>query len=413
MKKEKLKFWNKLGPGLITGASDDDPSGIATYMQAGAKFGLSMLWPAVLTYPLMYGVQEMCARIGIVTGQGLTKIIKSYYPKILLYLLFFLMIPAVILNIAADLSAMGTVSNLLLPMIPSSFFSFIFTLIILVVVIRCNYKKCASILKWLCLSLGVYMIVPFFIRQDALEILRNTFIPSIKWDYDFAMILVAILGTTISPYLFFWQSSMSAEDMNHKEACSLPKQISEMKYDVNIGMFVSNLIMYFIILTAATVLYPKGITNINTVEEAAQALVPLAGNLAGLLFSVGIIGTGLLTIPVLASCMSYMSGELFDWSIGLDKKPHQAIGFYTIMVVSLALAFLLNLLGLNPIKSLIYTAVLYGLIAPVLILIILLVANNQKIMGKNRNKWGANFLGTLGFLLMSGACILMIYQVFQ
>lgn len=405
-----INFWSKLGPGVVTGASDDDPSGIATYSQAGAQFGLATLWTALLTYPLMYGIQEMCGRIGIVTEQGLAGVIKTYYSKLLLYLVLLLMIPAVTLNIAADLAAMGAVSNLLLPIVSPIVFDFIYAILILFFMIKCKYTVCANILKWLCLSLLFYVLIPFLVQLNFSDIIIATFLPRFEWNYEYSMILVAILGTTISPYLFFWQTRMSVEDKIHTRHTHLREHISIMKNDVNIGMLFSNLIMYFIILTTASVLFPKGLTNIKTVEDASQALTPLAGEFAGLLFSLGIIGTGLLTIPVLTGCLAYMTGELFNLPVGLDKKPQKASAFYAIMFITLALAFALNAMNLNPIKALIYTAVLYGLISPFLIALILLISNNPKIMGKHVNNWIANLLGILVFLLMSLASVLMVYH---
>jgi len=406
-------FWKKLGPGLITGSSDDDPSGIATYSQAGAGFGLATLWTAFITYPLMYCIQEMCARIGIVTGFGLVGVIKKNYHKSFLYLLLLICFPAVTFNIAADIAGMGAIANLLFPSIPIFVFSSLFVIVILSALIFFNYRKIAYFLKWLCISLFAYIIVPFLVKQDWVEVLLASFIPYIEFNKEFISILVAILGTTISPYLFFWQSNMSVEDRNHKPDQSDKKEVNDMKTDVNIGMLFSNIVMFFIILTTGTVLFPAGITQIETVKEAALALKPLAGEYAHLLFALGVIGTGLLAIPILAGCLGYMFAEAFDWDRGLDKKFGKAKGFYAVILATMGIALLLNTLGLNPIKSLIYSAILYGFITPFLIAIILYIANSKHIMGKFANRMIANILGIAALLLTTGAALALILAWFE
>ena len=287
-----------LGPGLITGASDDDPSGIATYSQAGAQFGLSVLWTAFITFPLMAAIQGMCARIGIVTSQGLTVTIKNNYPRVLLYAMLILSFPAITLNIGADLQGIGAVSHMIIPFIPVSVFCICFTAILMYIIIKYPYKKIAMILKWLCLSLLLYIIVPFLTKQDWGLIAKSTFIPSIKLDKEYLSIIVAILGTTISPYLFFWQTTMEVEENKNKSRVMINKRVlTDMRKDVNIGMLLSNVVMFFIILTTATVLYTSGIRNIVTVDQAAKALEPLAGKLTYLIFALGIISTGVSSHP--------------------------------------------------------------------------------------------------------------------
>lgn len=403
--------WKKLGPGLITGASDDDPSGIATYSQAGAGFGLATLWTAFITFPLMYAIQEMCARIGIVEEKGLITIIKNNYNKFLLYFVILITVPAVIFNIAADLAAMGAVANLLIPGIRIFAFSSIFVIVIFSVLFLYNYRKIAKILKWLCISLFAYVIVPFLIEQKWSEVLIATFIPHIIWNKDFLSILVAILGTTISPYLFLWQTNMSVEDKNHKSNQTDKKEIKDMKIDVNLGMLFSNIVMFFIILTTGTVLFPAGITQIETVKEAALALKPLAGEFAHILFALGIIGTGLLTIPVLAGCVGYLFAEAFNWERGFDKKLGDAKSFYAVIFASMAIALILNTIGLNPIKSLIYSAILYGFITPFLIAIILDIANSKKIMGEFTNKKWSNILCIATLILTTAAPLALILSL--
>ncbi len=408
------RFWKKLGPGLITGSSDDDPSGIATYSQAGAQYGLSTLWTALITFPLMASIQEMCARIGLVTSQGLTGTLKKHYSKPVLYLMLLFSFPAIVMNIGADIAGMGAVGNLLFPTIHANYFSFGFTSVLLILIVYLPYKKIAEVLKYLCVVLLVYLVVPFLYKQNFSEILKNTFLPSITFDADFINILVAILGTTISPYLFFWQATMEVEEMKHKKGQLIVDKslIAEMRQDVNIGMLFSNLVMFFIILTTGTVLFNAGIHQIDTVEQAAQALRPLAGESAYLLFAVGVIGTGLLAIPVLSGSISYIICETFDWNEGLDNKFHDAKAFYVIIAISLILGLALNYIGISPIKALIYSAILYGLTAPVLIAIILHICNNKKVMKEHTNSIKSNVLGFITLLLMTSASVALLYFQF-
>jgi NRAMP (natural resistance-associated macrophage protein)-like metal ion transporter len=411
-KQSKLsKFWKLLGPGLVTGASDDDPSGIATYSQAGAAYGLSTLWTSILAFPLMAAIQKMCARIGLVTTQGLTGTLKKHYPKPVLYIMLVFSFPAIVMNIGADIAGMGAVGNLLFPSIDATFFSVFFTVLLLGLIIYLPYQKIASALKYLCIVMLVYFVVPFLYKQDYMEIIKATFIPTIRFDKDFIAILVGILGTTISPYLFFWQASVEVEEMKNKKKHLIvnKKIINEMKQDVDFGMSFSGLVMFFIILTTGTVLFKGGIHQIDTVEQAAMALKPLAGNLAYLLFAVGVIGTGLIAIPVLSGSLSYIFTETFGWEQGLDKKFHEAKGFYVIIAISLVLGLSLNYIGISPIKALIYTAILYGITAPVLIGIILHISNNKKIMGEYTNSIKSNILGFAALVIMTVAALALIY----
>jgi NRAMP (natural resistance-associated macrophage protein)-like metal ion transporter len=408
------RFWKMIGPGLVTGASDDDPSGIATYSQAGAAYGLSTLWTSIVAFPLMASIQQMCARIGIVTSHGLTGTLKKHYPRPVLYLMLLFSFPAIVMNIGADIAGMGAVGNLLFPSIEPSFFSISFTILLLGLMIYLPYIKIASTLKYLCIVMLVYFIVPFLYKQDYKEILKATFIPTIKFDKDFIAILVGILGTTISPYLFFWQASIEVEEMKNKKTHLVvnKKIINNMRQDVDFGMTFSGFVMYFIILTTGTVLFKGGVHQIDTVEQAAMALKPLAGNLAYLLFAIGVIGTGLIAIPVLSGSLSYIFSETFGWEQGLDKKFHEAKGFYLIIAISLILGLSLNYVGISPIKALIYTAILYGITAPVLIAIILHISNNQKIMGEYVNTWISNILGFAALIIMTVAAGLLIYLQF-
>jgi len=405
--KKKKQWWKLLGPGLITGASDDDPSGIATYSQAGAAFGLATLWTAIITFPLMAAIQGMCARIGIVTSSGLITTLKTHYSKPLLYLMLLFSVPAIVLNIGADIAAMGAVANMLCPSIHAIIFSSVFVGLLIICLIYFPYRKIASVLKWLCVILVLYIIVPFLVKQDGVAILKATLLPHVKWNKDYIAILVAILGTTISPYLFFWQASMENEEQGTiiKTVMVDKANIKAMRFDVNFGMFFSNLVMYFIILAAGSVLFAGGITNINTVQDAASALKPLAGNSAYLLFAIGVIGTGLLAIPVLAGSVSYMLAETFEWKEGLNKKWHEAKGFYMVLSISIIVGFVINLFGINPIKALIFTAIVYGVTAPVLIALILHICNNKKIMGEFTNKLHSNILGWITMILMAVAAV--------
>ncbi len=412
------KFLKVLGPGLITGASDDDPSGIATYSQAGAQYGLTTLWTALITFPLMASIQEMCARIGLATSQGLTTILKLHYPKWVLYVMVLFSFPAIIMNIGADIAGMGAVANLIFPKIDAAFFSVLFTMLLLVCIILFPYKKIASILKYLAMILLVYLIVPFFAKTDWHAVLKETFIPHITWNKDYLAILVGILGTTISPYLFFWQTNMEVEELEQKQLqqkqviISSRRMFRDMRADVNIGMLFSNLVMFFIILTTGSVLAAGGVHKIDTVEQAAQALKPLAGDMAYYLFAFGVIGTGLLAIPVLSGALSYIFSETFGLKMGLDKKFHEAKGFYIIIAISLIAGLCMNYVGLSPMKALLYSAILYGLTAPVIIAIILHICNNKSIMGEHVNGKRANILGFSTFVLMTVAAVAMLYFQF-
>lgn len=413
MKKEKQSFLKKLGPGVITGASDDDPSGIATYSQAGAAFGYKTLWTALITFPLMAAVQETCARIGLVTKKGIVANIYEHYPRWVLYLLFLFCFPAIVMNIGADISAIGAVSNMLFPDIEAIYFSVVFTIILILSLVLLPYAKIALILKWLCITLFVYIIVPFITREDWFEVLKATFTPDFEFDAGFVGVLVAILGTTISPYLFFWQANISLEDMAAKKNKKLSNRIlKDMRQDVFSGMFFSNIVMFFIILTAGAVLFKAGIRQIDTVDQAAKALEPLAGEKAYLLFAIGVLGTGLLAIPVLSGSISYMFSEVFNFREGLDKKFYEAKPFYIILSISLILGLSLEYLGIKPVKALLYSAMLYGLTAPVSLAIILHLANNKKVMGKYKNGWLANTLGITTLIFMIVAAVLLVYLQF-
>lgn len=413
------KFFKILGPGLITGASDDDPSGIATYSQAGAQYGFATLWTALITFPLMASIQEMCARIGLATSQGLTTTLKQHYPRWLLYVMLLFSLPAIIMNIGADLAGMGAVANLIIPKVDAAWFSIGFTILLLVCIINFSYRKIAAVLKYLAMILLVYLIVPFLTTTDWKAVLKATFIPHIELNKDFLGILVAILGTTISPYLFFWQATMEVEELKEmqkgksKVLVASRRMFDAMKNDVNIGMLFSNLVMFFIILTSGSVLASGGVHKIETVQQAAEALKPLAGDMAYYLFAFGVIGTGLLAIPVLSGSLSYIFSETFGMQMGLDKKFHEAKGFYIIIALSLVAGLTMTAMGLSPVKALIWSGILYGLTAPVIIAIVLHICNNKEIMGEHANGTKANVLGTATLILMTVAAAALLYFQFS
>jgi len=411
MSNKVQRFLKKLGPGLITGASDDDPSGIATYSQAGARFGPKLLWTAVITYPLMVAVQEMCARIGLVTGAGLMGTIRRYYPRPIVVLILVLSFPAIVLNIGADIASMGAVANLLVPSVPPFLFSVGFSVLLAVLLVFWNYRKIATVLKWLCIVLFSYVFIPFLTKTDWLEALHSTVIPDIEFNRDYFLALVGILGTTISPYLFFWQASMEVEEQQQRHLVVDKRIISNMETDVRGGLVLTNVVFFFIILSSGTVLFHAGVNNITTVEQAAQALRPLAGDMAYALFACGIIGTGLLAIPVLAGSLSYMLAETFGWKEGLDRKFHDAKGFYGTLIVSIGLGLSIDYFNISPIKALLWTAVLYGVTAPVLIGVILHICNNRSIMGKYVNRFWPNVLGVLALLLMAAAGVALLVLI--
>ena len=410
---KRKSFWKKLGPGLITGASDDDPSGIATYSQAGAQFGFKLLWTAIATYPLIISIQEMCARIGLVTNNGLMGTIKKYYPRYVLYTILLICFPSIVLNIGADIAGMGAVGNLLFPKVPAFIFSIVFTMLLIYAIIVWNYRKIATVLKWLCISLFCYILIPFFTHTQWRSVLHDTFVPSFEWNADYLLALVGILGTTISPYLFFWQASMEVEEENEQQIVVDKIIIEDMQTDVKGGLLLTNIVFYFIILTTGTVLFNAGLHKIDTVEQAAKALQPLAGNMSYALFAVGVLGTGFLAIPVLSGSLSYMLAETFNWEEGMNKKFHEARGFYITLIVSLIIGLGILFVGISPIQALIYTAVLYGIIAPVLIALILHICNNKKIMGEYVNNRWLNISGIVTFLVMSFAAVALIWLYFK
>lgn len=404
------KVFASVGPGLVAGASDDDPSGIASFSEAGAGFGLSTLWMPVVIFPLMTSIQQMCARIGLVTKEGLTGNVNKHYPRIFSYLLVLIVLPALILNLGADLQGMGAVAHLLIHSVPDWVFTIAFTLLLIFLIIKLPYKKIVTILKWLCLSLFLYAIVPFMVKTDVGLILKSIFMPRFELDKEFITIVVAVLGAGISPYMFFWQVSIEVEESQSGTTNkNINRREKSLKLDVNLGIFVSCLIMFFIILTTGTVLHQAGVYEIQTVNQAAKALEPLAGKFSYFLFAAGIIGTGLLAIPSLVGSFSFIIAETFKLKKGLNKTFTEAPGFYLTMILSLLLGLSLDFFGINPVQALIYSATLYGLIAPLLIMLILHMSNNKRIMGSHVNSQWLNIRGFITLLVTISAALLLVY----
>jgi NRAMP (natural resistance-associated macrophage protein)-like metal ion transporter len=375
-----------IGPGVITGAADDDPSGIATYSVAGAQLGTKLLWTALLTWPLMAAVQMMCARIGKVTGQGLASNFKQRFPKWLLLAFIVALLIANTVNIAADLAGMADAAAMLSG-INSRWFVVVFALLISWATVRLQYRQIANVLKWLVLVLFAYPITAFVVGADWGQVLRDTLVPTVPHSKNEWATLVAILGTTISPYLFFWQASQEVEEEKSDGQSTLAqrrgataKELELRNIDVGVGAFFSNMVMFFIILTTAITLNKHGITNITTTREAAEALRPFAGSFAATLFTLGIVGVGFLAIPTLAGSTAYAFAETLGWRQGLNKKLAQARWFYTLILVSTAAGIGLDFVGINPVKALFWTAIINGLLAPFLLVAILIVASDKKLM---------------------------------
>jgi len=404
-----------LGPGLVTGASDDDPSGIGTYTTAGAQFGFATLWLAVFSFPLMAGVQYACAKVGMVSGMGLAGVLRRHYPRPLLYLAVLALLVANTINAGADIGAIAAAINLLIPTVPAWLFVVPTSLTILAIQIWGSYRLIANIFKWLTLALFAYIAAAFFARPDWGEVLRASLIPTLHFDATFLAIVVAILGTTISPYLFFWQASQEVEE----EISVGRKQLwqrkgatnNELKYaawDVNIGMLLSNAVMYFIILATAATLFKAGKTDVQTATDAAQALRPIAGDAAGLLLAVGLIGAGFLAVPILTGSAAYAVSEALGWQFGFDQKVAKAKQFYAVIAASTLVGMLINFTGIGQIAALFWTAVINGFLAPPLLVVLMLVANNRTVMGKRVNGWLVNLLCGVATLIMFAAAIALV-----
>ncbi len=414
------EYIKKLGPGLVTGAADDDPSGIATYSQAGAKYGTNLLWLAVWTFPFVAMVQEMCARIAIVTGRGLASNIKRTYPRTILYACTFLLFIANTLNIGADLGAMAKAVQLIHPDV-----SFIFAIIFIGVLslsleVIVPYKKYSRYLKWLVITLFSYVATGLIIHMDWGALLHDGLIPHITFTKTQILLITGILGTTISPYLFFWQTSQEIEEQieggkttvkMRRDTKDNEKEIKNMRVDVWVGMLLSNMVMFFIIAVCANTLFVNGVTNIDTASDAAMALSPLVGPWASILFAVGILGTGMLAIPVLAGSTSYAIAESFGWKEGLHRKVREARSFYGVIVVSILIGIAINFIGIDPIKALIYSAIANGIISPIILVFIVHISGSHKIMGHYKNSRFVNIMGWILIVLMSITAIAAIYSL--
>jgi NRAMP (natural resistance-associated macrophage protein)-like metal ion transporter len=406
------RFLKLLGPGLITGASDDDPSGIATYSQAGAQYGYGMLWTMVFVYPLMVSIQEISARIGRVTGHGIAGNMRRYYSRWLLYPVVFLLLVANTINLAADLSAMGAAVKLLIGG-PAHLYIILLAGISVVMQIRIPYTQYAKVLRWLCLALFAYVATIFTVQINWGEALHGTFLPTLGLDGKSLTMFIAVLGTTISPYLFFWQASGEVEEVNKDEEAKplkrapeqAPKESARIVWDTYVGMAFSNLVAFFIILTVAATLHQQGKTEIETAAQAAEALRPVAGPLAFFLFAIGIVGTGMLALPVLAGSAAYAVGEALKWPTGLERKAHEAKGFYAVIAVATLLGIILNFTPIDPIKALIWTAVINGVTAAPLMVVMMLMTTNRKVMGQFTLSKYLRITGWLATALMMAATI--------
>lgn len=416
--KRAEEYWDTLGPGLTTGAADDDPSGIATYSQAGAKYGLQLIWLSPFTFPFMAIVQEMCARIGLVSGQGLAANIRRNYSMRALYAVTTLLFFANVLNIAADLGAMAAATRLILPHVGAEVLVVFFALFCLILQIFTTYAHYSKYLKYLALALLSYVVVAFSVDLDWSNVLYHTVVPSLTFSKDQIFLICAVLGTTISPYLFFWQTSQEVEERILKGETTVEERreqvstesIRRMRTDVWSGMFFSNLVAFFIIAACAGTLYANGITDIATADQAALALRPF-GEFAFLLFAVGIVGTGLLAVPVLAGSSAYAISESFGWNQGLYKKLRQAYAFYSVIIVSMIIGVIANFMHLDPIKGLIYAAVANGIIAPFILFFVVRLSSNKSLMGDYANKSLVSFMGwvTIGIMSLSGLAAIISF----
>jgi NRAMP (natural resistance-associated macrophage protein)-like metal ion transporter len=413
------QFFANLGPGLITGAADDDPSGISTYSVTGASFGYAPLWTAIFSFPLMAAVQIMCARLGMVTGCGLASVIRRRYSRWILWSACSLLIVANVVNIAADLGGMASVTELLTG-VKALYWTPMYAVILVSLLFWSSYRAIARIFKWLTLALFAYIIAAFLAHPDWAAVLRATLIPHLEWTASYWATLVGILGTTISPYLFFWQAAQEVEEekaigrttVKQREGAT-KGEIRKSRNDVLAGMFFSNLVMYFIILTSAATLHPHGKTSIATAREAAEALRPLAGAGAYWLFSLGLLGAGMLGVPVLAGSCAYAISEAFGWTGSLEDHPPVSHGFYGVIAVAMALGLALDFAGMNAVKMLFWSAVLNGALAPPLLVLVVLLTSRADVMGRHRNGPVLRWLGWTCAVVMAAATIVMIVTAYS
>ncbi len=406
-------FFADLGPGLITGAADDDPSGISTYSVAGATFGYAPLWTALLSFPLMVSVQLMCARLGMVTGRGLASVVRRRYSRLVLWSSCLVLVVANVINIGADLGGMADVTHMVTG-VSAFFWTPFYAITIIVLLFWLSYRRIARIFKWLTLVLFAYVITAFLAHADWSAVLRYTFLPHVEWSSSFLSVLVGILGTTISPYLFFWQAAQEVEEeramgrsLGQRKGAT-DEEIRRQRTDVMTGMFFSNIIMYFIILTTAATLHAHGKTHIDTALQAAEALRPLAGAGAYWLFALGIIGTGMLGVPVLVGSCAYAVAEGAAWKGSLEQKPRNASKFYGVMAIAMLVGLALNYAHLDAVKMLFYSAVVNGLLTPPLILLVILLTSDPKVMGARVNSPALRYFGWITFVVMLAAAVGML-----
>lgn len=406
------RFFLDLGPGLITGAADDDPSGISTYSVAGAAFGYTGLWTALFSFPLMATVQLMCARLGMVTGRGLAAVIRTRYPRPVLWFACVLLIVANVFNIGADLGGMADAVQMVIG-IPSYVGTPFFAFLLIGLLFWTSYRTIARVFKWMTLALFAYIVTAFLARPDWSQVVHATFIPHVEWSRSYVSVLVGILGTTISPYLFFWQAAQEVEEDRERGKVtvaqrrgSTDKELATATRDVVTGMLLSNAVMYFIILTTAATLNAHGMKQIGTARQAAEALRPLAGEGAYWLFTFGLVGTGLLGVPVLAGSCAYAIAEAARWrNASLNKKLHSARRFYGVIAISVLVGLALNAAGLNAVKMLFWSAVLNGILAPPLVILVVLLTSDRKVMGNRANAPTARVLGWACAAAMSAAAV--------
>jgi NRAMP (natural resistance-associated macrophage protein)-like metal ion transporter len=418
-KRKIWKFLTLLGPGLTTGAADDDPSGIATYSQTGAQFGYGQLWTALYMLPFMTAVQEACARIGLVSGKGIAAVIKDNYSKTVLYSAVALVVLANTINIGADIGAMASAAQLLVP-VPFVIITLFFTALILVLEIFTNYKVYSKILKWLALALLSYPITIFIVHQDWLTVLKATVVPHIEFNFQFLFIITGVFGTTITPYMFFWEASQEVEEsksLKTNPEDGKPKvswrHIKSMRIDNNVGMIISEVTTWCILLVGASVLHQSGVKDVKTAADAAKALEPLvhsfphSGYLAKLIFSIGIIGLGLLAVPVLSGSAAYAVAEAFSWKASLNLKLKKAHGFYGVITISTLIGLMINFVGIDPVKALVFAAVLNGVAAVPLLFLIARIARSEKVMGEFKSGQLSNIMLWSTFVAMGAAAIAM------
>jgi NRAMP (natural resistance-associated macrophage protein)-like metal ion transporter len=410
-----FRFLKVLGPGIIVGASDDDPSGIGTYAVAGASLGYSTLWTTIVMLPMMAATQYICARIGQVTGKGLGALLRDQYPKAVAYPAVFALVVANSINAGADIGAIGAAINLLIP-IPIVALIVPIATLMLVLQIWGSYRAIATVFKWLALALLAYIGAAFFAHPDIRAVLIGTFVPHITLHGAYLTTLVALLGTTISPYMFFWQATQEVEEdrafgrtYHWQRKGTTEAELTYTAWDVFTGMLFSEVVAFFIILATGATLFQAGHTNIATAADAARALEPLAGKWAGILLAFGLVGAGFLAVPILTGSSAYALSELFGWKFGLSEHPGRAPQFYGIIALSTLVGIELNFVGISPIAALYWTAVINGFLAPVLLVLIMVVANNRKLMGKWANGPGLNLLGWLTTVAMAGAAAASIF----